>query len=258
MISIVGIATGIITFATFAGLVIPAILASLAMVAAAFMASTITEVFRVLQVRFIGAVYKTTGRAAIWVRFAGSLLFFALFYVAYFSIIYGSGALTFIQTVASTQNSAWFVPFVWLGITLNYLINGQFLFGILFLALSLAFIAGLFYLGTWLNGRYGLYEPPAITVTRGIYAPKTGLLGKLGFSTTEAALIRKDLKAFTRRRELMTIFIGPIVIVIVPLMQNLGTSGQCRSLKPRSSMGRFNVSLSRFNYGYEFGQLGDG
>jgi hypothetical protein len=64
LISIVGIATGIITFATFAGLVIPAILASLAMVAAAFMASTITEVFRVLQVRFI--VYKTTGRAAIW------------------------------------------------------------------------------------------------------------------------------------------------------------------------------------------------
>ena len=226
LISIVGIASGIIVFAAFAELVIPAILASLAMVAAAFMASAITEVFRVLQVRFIGAVYKTSGRAAIWVRFAGSLLFFTLFYIAYFSVIYGSGALTFIQSVASTQNSAWFVPFVWLGITLNYLIYGPLLFGIMFLALSLLFIAGLFYLGTWLNGRYGLYEPAAITVTRGVYTPKTGLLGRLGFSTTEAALIRKDLKAFTRRRELMTIFIGPIVIVIVPLMQSLGPSGE--------------------------------
>jgi hypothetical protein len=160
------------------------------------------------------------------VRFAGSLIFFLLFYIAYFSVVYGSGALNFIQTVASTQNSAWFVPFVWLGITLNYLTSGLLLQGLAFLGLSLLFIAGLFFLGTWLNGRFGLYEPPAITVTHGVYAPKTGFLGRLGFSTSEAALIRKDLKAFTRRRELMTIFIGPIVIVLVPLLQQLGQSGE--------------------------------
>jgi hypothetical protein len=225
LISIVGIASGIIFFGFFAGLVVPAVLTSLAMCAAAFMASAITEIFRVLQVRFIGAVYKSTGRAAIWVRFAGSLIFFLLFYIAYFSVVYGSGALTFIQTVASTQNSAWFVPFVWLGITLNYLTSGLLLQGLAFLGLSLLFIAGLFFLGTWLNGRFGLYEPPAITITHGVYAPKTGFLGRLGFSTSEAALIRKDLKAFTRRRELMTIFIGPIVIVLVPLLQQLGQSG---------------------------------
>jgi hypothetical protein len=226
LISIVGIAAGLIVFGFFAGLVVPALLTSLAMCAAAFMASAITEIFRVLQVRFIGAVYKSTGRAAIWVRFAGSLVFFLLFYIAYFSVVYGSGALSFVQTVASTQNSTWFVPFVWLGITLYYLTSGLLLQGIAFLWLSLLFIAGLFFLGTWLNGRFGLYEPPAITVNRGVYAPKTGLLGRFGFSTSEAALIRKDLKAFTRRRELMTIFIGPVVIVLVPLLQQLGQSGE--------------------------------
>jgi hypothetical protein len=225
LISIVGIAAGLIVFGFFAGLVVPALLTSLAMVAAAFMASAITEIFRVLQVRFIGAVYKSTGRAAIWVRFAGSLIFFLLFYIAYFTVVYGSGALTFIQTVASTQSSAWFVPFVWLGITLYYLTGGLLLQGLAFLGLSVLFIAGLFFLGTWLNGRFGLYEPPAITITHGVYAPKTGLLGRLGFSTSEAALIRKDLKAFTRRRELMTIFIGPVVIVLVPLIQQFGQSG---------------------------------
>ena len=222
LISIVGIAAGILMFALFIGLVFPAVLASLAMVAAAFMASATTEIFRILQVRFIGAVYKSSGRAAIWVRFAGSLVFFLLFYIAYFSVIYGSGALTFIQAIASTQNAIWFVPFVWLGIMLFHLTSGSVLLGLLFLALSLLFIAGLFFLGVWLNGRFGLYEPPAITVTRGVYSPKTGLLGKLGFSTSEAALIRKDLKAFTRRRELMTIFIGPIVVVLVPLFQSVG------------------------------------
>jgi hypothetical protein len=108
---------------------------------------------------------------------------------------------------------------------LYYFANGSVLVGLLFMSLSMLFIAGLFYLGVWLNGRFGLYEPPAITVTRGgTYAPKTGLLGRLGFSTSEAALIRKDLKAFTRRRELMGIFIGPIVIVLVPLFQSVGTA----------------------------------
>jgi hypothetical protein len=229
LISIVGITAGIVTFGFFAGLFVPAVLTSLAMCTASFMASALTEIFRVLQVRFIGAVYKSTGRAAVWVRFAGSLVFFMLFYLAYFSVVYGSGALNFIQTVTSTQNSAWFVPFVWLGITLYYLTSGLLLQGLTFLGLSLFFIAGLFLLGTWLNGRFGLYEPPAITVTRGVYAPKTGLLGRLGFSTSEAALIKKDLKAFTRRRELMTIFIGPIVIVLVPLLQQMGQSGESLS-----------------------------
>jgi hypothetical protein len=78
-----------------------------------------------------------------------------------------------------------------------------------------------------LNIRFGLYEPPAITVQKsGIYAPKTGLLGKLGFSNVEAALIRKDLRAFTRRRELIGVYIAPIIMIIIPLMNSLGVINQ--------------------------------
>ena len=194
---------------------------SLAVFAAAFMASAITEVLRIMQVRFIGAVYKSSGRAAVWVRFIGSLLFFLVFYIIYFYATSG-GAVTFIQTIASAQTAAWFIPFVWLGMTLYSFTTGLLLQGFIFLALSLLFISGLFFLATSLNRRFGLYEPPAITISRGVYAPRTGFLGKLGFSTAEASLIRKDLRAFTRRRELMTIFIVPIVIILVQVMQTLG------------------------------------
>jgi len=194
--------------------------------AAAFIASATTEILRILQVRFIGAVYKSTGRAAVWVRFVGSLLFFVIFYVLYFYIVSGSGAITFIQTVASTQNSIWFVPFVWLGLTLYSFAIGMLLQGLVFLVLSLLFIITLFLLAFYLNRKFGLYEQPAITVSRGVYAPKTGLLGKLGFSLTEAAIVRKDLKAFTRRRELMTIFIVPIVLILIPIMQTMGQTAE--------------------------------
>lgn len=221
--SILFISSAIILFSAFFGQISLAIGTVLVMLAAAFMASAITEIFRVLQVRFIGAVYRSTGRAAVWIRFVGLLLFFIVFYVAYFYVISGTGVTTFIQTVASVQSSAWYIPFVWLGMILYSLSNGFFLQGFGFLVASLLFIVGVFYLAVLLNRRFGLYEPPAITISSGVYAPKTGLLGRLGFSTVEAALIKKDFKAFTRRRELITVFIVPIVIILLPLMQSLGT-----------------------------------
>ena len=219
--SVVGIISIITIFSLFIGQVVVAILTSLAVFAAAFMASAFTEILRILQVRFIGAVYKSSGRAAVWIRFSGSLIFFILFYIGYFYVTSG-GAITVIQTIASAQTGAWFLPFVWLGITLYSFATGNLLLGLIFMVISVFFIVGLFFIATVLNKRFGLYEPPAITVSRGVYAPKTGFLGKIGFSTAEAALLRKDLKAFTRRRELMTIFIIPIVIIIVPIMQSIG------------------------------------
>src|SRR3990170_4675297 len=221
LISIAFISSAALAFSTYVGQVFSAAGAVIAMVAAAFMASATTEVFRILQVRFIGAVYKSTGRAAVWVRFVGSMVFFIAFYIIYFSATSGANTLAFIQTIASAQSTVWFVPFVWVGVTLFYLISGVLLQGLVFLVLSLLFIVGLFYLGTALNKRFGLYEPPAITISRGSYAPKTGFLGKLGFSSVETALIRKDLKAFTRRRELMTAFLLPVIFLIIPIMSSL-------------------------------------
>jgi hypothetical protein len=224
--SIVFIGSVIIVFSVVIGLVLAAVLTVLAALAAAFMASAITEILRILQVRFVGAVYKSTGRAAVWVRFLGSLLFFIIFYAGYFYVTSGAGALTFIETVASAQSMVWFVPFVWLGMTLFYFTSGVLLEGLAFLAFSLCFIAGLFFLAVALNKRFGLYEPPAITVSRGVYAPKTGFLGKIGFSAVEATLVKKDLRAFTRRRELMMVFIVPIVMIMVPIMQSLNVANE--------------------------------
>ena len=222
---VIGFASGLLVFAGFNGLILPALLTTVVMFAAAFMGSATTEIVRVIQVRFVGAVSKSSGRAAVWVRFIGSLVFFLIFYIIYFAIT--SGFTTFIQGLSTFQNSLWFVPFVWLGLTLYYIVNGVVLEGLLFVGLSALFIAALYYLAIVLNQRFGLYEPPAIKVQKsGVYAPKTGMLGKLGFSTVEAAIIRKDIRAFTRRRELISIFIIPIIFIIIPLMQSIGYTNQ--------------------------------
>ena len=234
LLTIAAISPAILLVSAFTGQVPSAVGAVLAMFAAAFMAGATTEVFRILQVRFVGAVYKSTGKAAIWVRFAGTILFFLIFYIVYFYVIYGTGLASFIQTFATVQSAAWFVPFVWLGMTLYALMNGLVLQGIAFLGLSVLFIVGLFLLSVALNTRFGLYESPAITVSRGIYTPKTGFLGKLGFSSVEGALIRKDLKAFTHRRELMSAFILPIVFLLIPIMSSFnGSQGSSSGFPPQ-------------------------
>jgi hypothetical protein len=202
-----------------------AILTIFALLASAFIASTTTEIFRILQVRLIGAVYKSTGKAAVWVRFLGSMIFLVVFYVVWFAFTSGTGSIALIQSVAGAQQAVWFVPYVWLGMVLAAFVSGLFVQTVIFSLASILFILVLFYVAVRLNTRFGLYEPPAITVSRGVYAPKVGFLGKLGFSSLEAAVMRKDFKAFTRRRELMYVFIMPLVIILVPLMQYLGIYG---------------------------------
>ncbi len=223
LLAVALISPAVLIVSVFAGQVPLAVGAVLAMLGAAFIAVVTTEIFRILQGRFTGAVYKSTGKAAIWVRFISSIVFFIIFYVLYFSITSGN-PVGFINTVAEVQGSAWFVPFVWLGMTLYSLMSGLLVEGVAFLGLSLLFILGLFYLAAALNARFGLYEPPAITISRGAYVPKTGLLGRFGFTSVEAAMIRKDLKAFTRRRELISTFILPIVFLIIPIMSTFNNT----------------------------------
>jgi hypothetical protein len=234
ILTVMGLLPAVLIISAYTGQLFWALGAVFMAFIAAFMAGSTTETLRILQTRFIGSIYKSTGRAAIWVRFAGSLIFFIIFYVVYFYVTTGSGFSMFIQSVNSVQNSAWFVPFVWLGMTLYSLMSGLIFQGLIFLLISLLFVYGLFYLGVFLNTHFGLYEPPAITVSRGTYTPKAGVLGKFGLSSLEAALIHKDIRAFTRRRELMATFIGPIVFLLIPIMSSLntGSTGSSANMVP--------------------------
>jgi hypothetical protein len=224
--SIILFGSAIAAVSPFLGLVPLAVFTIFALLASAFLASITTEIFRVLQVRLTGAVYKSSGKAAIWVRFLGSLLFLIIFYLVWFSFTSGTGSIALIEALAGAQSAVWFIPYVWLGMVLASFAIGLFVHTVIFSLASILFILILFYTAVRLNVKFGLYEPPAITVSRGAYVPKVGFWGKLGFSSLEAAVMRKDFKAFTRRRELMYVFIMPIVFIIMPLMQFSGALGQ--------------------------------
>ncbi|MEM3697718.1 MAG: hypothetical protein QXQ94_09510, partial [Candidatus Bathyarchaeia archaeon] len=183
LIITVFICSSIITLSSFLGLVPLAVFTVLALLASLFLASITTEVFKVLQARISGAVTKVAGRVAVWVRLIGTILFFIVFYVIYFSLYYSVSPLALIESVACGQRILWFIPYLWPGMTLSAFATGLWLETALFLSASVAFIYFLFLAAVNLNVKFGLYEAPSIKISRGIYAPKTGVLGRLGFSS---------------------------------------------------------------------------
>jgi hypothetical protein len=215
------ICSSIIMVSPFLGLVPLAVFTVLALLISLFLASITTETFKVLQVRISGAITKASGRAAVWVRLISSILFFIVFYVIYFSLYYNVSPQTLIEWVASGQKMLWFIPYLWLGVALSAFAAGLWLETILFLLLSVGFIYFLFLAAANLNAKLGLYEAPSIKISGGIYVPRAGLLGRLGFSSLEAAILRKDFRAITRRHELMYIFIFPIIFIIMPLLSTM-------------------------------------
>lgn len=226
------IVSGIVVASVFLGLVPLTIVTIFALLVSSLMASATTEVSRVLQVRVSGAMTKITGRKTIWVRFFGSILFFIVFYAVFYSLFYQVSPFTLLEIVAGGQRRLWFIPYVWPGITLAYFTSGLGLeTGILLLA-SIGFLYAIFLAAVRLNIKFGLYEVPPIKVSHGDYIPRVSVLGRLGFSPVEVAMMRKDFKAFTRRTELMYLFIFPIIAAIMPLISLM--RGGTETLMPQT------------------------
>ena len=216
--ALLAIVSTIGTVSIFLGETPLAALTIFALLAVALLASATTEIFRILQVRLTGAVYKTSGKAAIWVRFFGSLLLFIAFYAVYFFFTSGANFVAIIDVFASGQTTVWFIPYLWLGMALFSFMNSRIVDTALFSLGALAFLGALFTVAVKLNSRFGLYEPPAIRISREAYAPRPSIWSRLGFSLPEAAIMRKDFRAFTRRRELMYFFVLPILITMIFVM----------------------------------------
>ncbi|MCW4006262.1 MAG: hypothetical protein NWF04_06690 [Candidatus Bathyarchaeota archaeon] len=209
------ISSAVLTVSVFMGIIPIAILTVLALSASLLLASATTEVFKTLQLRLLGAVTKGAGRSAIWLRLAFSIGAMIVFYAVYYSIINQVTPTLLFEAVAGGQRMLWFIPYVWPGMALSAFASNLWMEAFLFSLASLGFIAAIFYVATYVNTRFGLYQLPTIRLSSGVYMPKQSLFAKLGFSTVEAALMKKEFKTVTRRHELSFIFIFPISMLML-------------------------------------------
>jgi hypothetical protein len=210
------ICAAVISVSIILGTLPLAILASLGLFLSMALAGLTIEAFRAVQMGVSGAILKAAGRSAVWVRFFTMILLFTVVYVVYFAVTQSSMTVLF-KAVSEGQLIVWFIPYVWPGIALYAFSQGQWIGAVILAAGSMIFGVVLFAVAAGLNARYGLSDAPTISVSSK-YAPKAGLLRSLGLLAAESAIIKKDFRAFTRRSELMYVFIMPIVLVVATFM----------------------------------------
>ncbi|MEM3771913.1 MAG: hypothetical protein QXW80_06350 [Candidatus Micrarchaeia archaeon] len=226
------ICSAIIVVAIFLNIVPFAFLTIVALLASLFLASMTTEASKIIQIRTYGAINKAAGRAAIWIRFISSIIFFIIFYLIYFSLYYNFSPYLLIEWIITGQKMLWFIPYLWPGAALAAYVSGMWFEAAIYLLSSIIFIYTLFWASVHLNSKFGLYEMPSIKISKGIYVPKESLLGRFGFSPIEVALLKKDIRAIIRRQELYYVFITPVILLVMSLIATIREETAFRLLAP--------------------------
>jgi hypothetical protein len=192
-------------------------LAVVALFAGMVMTGFTAEILKGVQTRVVGLLSKRAGRTTVWLRFLTTLVMFTVIYVFYFSIN-RADVVGLAGSLANGIMLAWFIPYLWPGIALNEVYRGAWPEAALFAAAMAGFTWVLYRMAAGSTRKYALQDTQIIRISDGAYAPKRGLLERLGISAGVAAVMRKDLRAYTRRQELMYVFIMPIVFVVSMLM----------------------------------------
>jgi hypothetical protein len=107
------------------------------------------------------------------------------------------------------------VPFFWSTEALVQWIAGNPGIGLAFALGQLAFLGLLVYLAGELRVRYWAPSAPEVRLEEHQYAARNPFLALLGLTSTESALVVKDLKGLVRRREMLPTLVVPVVLMVL-------------------------------------------
>ena len=193
------------------------VLSSLLGVLGCFLGAFGLEAVRALLNRTTSALSRRGGQSVLIIRMLLSVLLFAAFYV-----ITNVNVLTkIVGWFAGSIRGAWIVPLLWPSLSIMSHVQGDLLGTLAYSILSLLLTSSFFWLGVVLRARYWAAVPVSIRLqpvkesVRG-----KGLLGGLGFTSAEAALIRKDLRSLLRRREMVSLLALPVMLFLMAVINS--------------------------------------
>lgn len=213
----------------------------------------IAEIIRALVNRVSSSFSKRGGRSAIISRAVLIVLVLAVFQLLFnVNLLY-----RIIQFLAPRCRPFWFVPFFWPSLSVLYSVAGLVSMAAIFTGLTLALGFGLMGAAVLLRARYWVPLPVTIKLSSpkaGTYQG-TGMLGRLGFTQGEVAMIRKDTRSLFRRKEMVRFLAVPIIIM-VPLLFTIGSGDATGDFYAAVMIclmgeGMFGLFLSIMNVGQE-------
>ncbi len=195
---------------------------------ALFTGGLLVEMLRATLNRVSSSMLGRSRRGALALRLVVSILVIALFQL-FFNPLVLLGAL---NTFTSSANVAFFIPFVWPSEAISYTILGSYLPAAAYFILSVGFTVFLLFLAIRVRGRFWSPYPITVSVSNAVYAPRIGTLARFGFSSVEAALVRKDLKGLTRRREMVPYLAIPFVMIFIFLIPQYAGGSRLSNAPP--------------------------
>ena len=185
-----------------------------------FAVGALVEIMRAAINRVSSLVYGKAGRGTIVIRLIVTVFVILVVELGFNPTILSS----LIGSFTGVVNAAFFVPFFWPSVSISYYLQGASTLSFAFFGMSVFFAVLVLFAAVKVRARYWSPVPVTIEITSTTYEPRIGFLQSLGLTAAEAALVRKDFKGYTRRRELIPQLALPVVFVALLIVQQVSMS----------------------------------
>jgi hypothetical protein len=197
----------------------------------------LVEILRATMNRVSSLVMKRARRGAIIFRLVLMVVVILVFETIFNPVL----LIPVVNGLSGTFSAFVFVPIFWGAVAVQAIAADQPVRVLLFSAGTVAFTGALVWVATKVRSRYWSPVAFSVRVTSSEYAPRASSLLGLGFTGAEAAIVKKDLKGMTRRRELSSFLIIPVLFTAIFLLE--GLTGSQLSGQPGAQAGNGNILL---------------
>jgi hypothetical protein len=188
------------------------------------------EALKAFTNRASSLLYKRSGRAVMILRLVVLIVVFVFFQLFFNPTI----MLFLLGKIAGGVQAASYFPLVWPSLAVASFIEDNLLSASLYAFLTFL-LCGFFFLAcVRLRQAYWMPMPVSVKLSTTTYAPSAGFLSRLGLNPTESAIVRKDFRSLSRRREMTRFLAIPILVVASLLIPSLMST---TSESPASSVG---------------------
>ncbi|MDA4128274.1 MAG: hypothetical protein OK422_02235 [Thaumarchaeota archaeon] len=189
---------------------------------ALFVGGLLVEMLRATLNRVSSSMLGRARRGTLFLRLVVSIFVIVVFQLFFNPLV----LFSVLSSLSGSVSAAFAIPFVWPTEVLSYAVAGDYVQSALFGILSVLFAGFMVLLAVRVRSKFWSPAPVTVVVSRGEYAPSVGRLTRFGFTSVESAIIRKDFKSLSRRREMIPFLAIPVVFVaVIVLPQTLGRSG---------------------------------
>ncbi|MCJ7455494.1 hypothetical protein MUP07_01960 [Candidatus Bathyarchaeota archaeon] len=187
------------------------------------------EALRAFTNRASSLLYKRSGRAVMILRLVVLIVVFVFFQLVFNPTI----MLSLLGSIAGSVQGALYFPLVWPSLAVASYLEDNLPSASLYVFLTFLLCGFFFSACARLRQAYWMPMPVSVKLSTATYAPSAGFLSRLGLNPAESAIVRKDFRSLSRRREMARFLAIPILIVASLLIPSLVSTSQ----SPASSLG---------------------